>query len=279
MKAPPVVHRWRCPVCHKPEKLVLACVGESPGRQSVAIPTCACDRSRMRVPPEWRTTEPHAELVDAVRHVALGEPILLEGSHGPCDTLEALFEAWGDLTQPRAFRRNGTGEAAAAPEAPAPSSDADPSTDAAAEESTAPRSRGPVFEAACQYIERGYPIVLLHGVQGEACTCVKGTQCQSAGKHPVGNAWQKRAVRTVEDLQKRWDARHGKPTNIGVLLTDEDRALLIDVDVKANKRGDQTLKQWGQTLGIDFEQYLTQVTPTDGGHYAFRIPEDVDLTV
>jgi hypothetical protein len=157
-----------------------------------------------------------------------------------------------------------------------PSSTGKPVPPAAGTASTASPSRGPVFDAARQYIERGYPVVLLHGVQDGACTCLRGAQCQSAGKHPVANAWQEHAARTVEVLQECWDNRFGTRTNIGVLVADEDRVLLIDVDVKGDKQGDQTLKDWGHELGIDFEQYLTQVTPSGGRHYAFRIPEEVD---
>ncbi len=137
-----------------------------------------------------------------------------------------------------------------------------------------PADRGPMFEAACQYVERGYSVILLHGVKGDACTCPRGRRCASSGKHPVGTAWQKNPIRGVEELRKRWDARRGEPTNIGILLTEDQ--LLVDVDVKNDKKGLESLAEWERELGVDFTDYLAQVTPSDGQHYLFLIPPGID---
>ena len=142
-----------------------------------------------------------------------------------------------------------------------------------------PGDRGPVFEAASDYIERGYAVVLLHGVEKNTCTCPKknGKPCQSPGKHPVGTAWQKNPIRGIEELRKRWDARNGKPTNIGILLSDASRLLLIDVDVKKGKKGLDSLAEWERKLGVNLTDHLAQVTPSGGQHYLFRVPGAVDL--
>lgn len=129
-----------------------------------------------------------------------------------------------------------------------------------------------ISAAARQYVERGYPIVLLHGVTSDACTCARGSRCPSPGKHPVERDWANRGIGSVEELLSRWQARNEKPTNIGVLLDESWRPLLIDVDVKDGKGGDETLREWQEYLGIDLDEFLVQRTPSGGAHYLFRVP-------
>ena len=283
MKAPPVVHRWRCPVCHKPEKLVLACVGESPGRQSVAIPTCACDRSQVRVTPEWRTTEPHAALVEAVRRVVLGEPILLEGSQEPCDTLEALFEAWGDLTQPRAFQRNGKGEAAAAPEPAAPSSGVDPITDTAAEESTDNVSRRSVFDAEQE-----------DGQNEEASPTIEGSGSTPAeyartldqwglhvlplcpkGKKPLGREWQKRPrEENLRLFEANPSAGLGFIPGLTVNLITGSSVTLMHVDVD----GSDAWRWFQEQVPAEVRNATVAWRSARGGYgFLFRLPPNSPL--
>jgi hypothetical protein len=138
-------------------------------------------------------------------------------------------------------------------------------------------SQDPTREAALQYVDHEFDVVLLHGVEGSACTCPRGAQCRSPGKHPLDKNWLNRAVRTREELRTRWTTRDGKPTNLGILLTTGSRLLLIDVDVKDGKKGPASLAEWERVLGIDFSNYLTQLTPSGGRHYLFRVPEGIDV--
>ena len=152
-------------------------------------------------------------------------------------------------------------------------------TDSRRPHSGTPGDRGPIFKAASDYIERGYAVVPLHGVEKNTCTCPKknGKPCQSPGKHPVERAWQRKPIRGIEELRQRWDARNGKPTNIGILLSDTSRLLLIDVDVKKGKKGLDSLAEWERKLGVNLTGHLAQVTPSGGQHYLFRVQGAVDL--
>ena len=128
------------------------------------------------------------------------------------------------------------------------------------------------FQAAQTYVGLGYPIVLLYGVRGEACACREGVACRNAGKHPIGSAWKEKAIRTKEELARRWKMRRGAPTNIGLLLTEGMRLLLIDEDNKNGKNGAAVIADWERKLGIRFDDFLVQHTPTGGKHYLMRIP-------
>lgn len=129
------------------------------------------------------------------------------------------------------------------------------------------------YKAAVQYISRGYGVVLLHGVHDGICTCATGVACAAAGKHPVEKAWQRTPITSKQRLAAKWERRHDLPTNVGILLREEDRLLLLDIDTKKGKNGDQTLTTWSAELDIDFDKYLLQTTPSGGSHYLFRIPE------
>ena len=271
------IRRSTCPICHTTNAVVSAAFMSSRGSRTISIVVCSCDPSvvNARLHPKLRTADPHPSLVTAARRVASGEALNLEGSDTPCSTLEALFETWGDLTTARNLRQSGA-ETAEAPQAASPSDAEGHDEEPESAEAVPSDLRGPVFEAARQYVERGYSVVLLHGVAGDSCACFKAAECPCPGKHPVGADWQKRAVRTVEELEKRWDARRGLPTNIGILVSHEQRVLDVDVDVKKGKRGLESLAAWEKRLEISLDPYLTQVTPSGGRHYVFRVPADVD---
>ncbi len=281
----PIVHRHPCPVCRKRDALVLVRVGGARNLQTATLLACGCDPSRVRVPGDWRKVEPHAGLIVASQRVAAGKPVHLHGSECPANTLEELVAAWGDLTQPRSLRRNGTS-------ATAQGANGLSSTVGGAEIETAregarqtdslqvdpavfspdDRNERERYEAAQGYIVRGYPVVLLHGADGDECTCPRGADCRAHGKHPIGKAWQGRAIRSKEVLARRWSARSGRPTNIGILLEESERLLLVDVDTKQGKGGDETIRKWEAALGLSLDPYLLQNTPSDGWHYVLRIP-------
>ena len=57
------------------------------------------------------------------------------------------------------------------------------------------------------------------------CTCKKGSSCDSPGKHPKGDDWQKRATRapTIAQLV-------GRSGQFGVVPRRGERGLILDVD-------------------------------------------------
>lgn len=130
-----------------------------------------------------------------------------------------------------------------------------------------------IHKAAIEYVARGYAIVPLHGVSRGRCTCRRGAKCKSPGKHPIRGRWQVRTLRSQTQLASYFRSRGGRPTNIGVLVSVEQRLLLVDVDRKKGKRGDETIKEWERKLGIDLCSQMVQQTPSGGWHCLFRVPK------
>jgi hypothetical protein len=130
-----------------------------------------------------------------------------------------------------------------------------------------------IHRAALEYLRRGYALIPLHGVQEGACTCRKGTACRSPGKHPIRKDWTKRAIRSPIELARLFRTRDGRPTNLGIFLDPKLRLLLLDIDAKSGKDGPRTIQTWAGDLGVDFDKYRIQDTPSGGWHVLFRLPE------
>lgn len=133
------------------------------------------------------------------------------------------------------------------------------------------------YRAALEYLERGYQLVLVYGTEEGVCSCFKGQSCGHAGKHPIGRGWTGKPIRSKSELATAWRDRGGRPTNIGSLLFDKLRLLLIDEDNKKGKKGSETIKEWESTLGFPLSPYQVQATPTNGKHYLFRVPAEYPM--
>lgn len=120
-------------------------------------------------------------------------------------------------------------------------------------------------EYATQY---GWLIVPLHGVQDGTCSCHRGSDCPSPGKHPREGTWQASAdVATIHRWWAQWPH-----ANIGVQTGPESRIAVLDVDVY--KGGDTDLARLEATYG---PLPPTPLVLTGGGglHYYFRIETDI----
>ena len=272
----PTVHHYPCPKCGGDDMAIR--IRLPAASQDAVLSLCGCYAQGVRIGEAQEILKPHETVVTAARRIAAGKAVRFEGHSDPCATLQDLFTVCSDVTQPLGLC------AITEPE---------PVEAKTAEESTGededlllfdtagfrPEDENELskFNAALEYIRCGYPIVLLHGVEGNTCTCGHGVHCPNPGKHPVGKRWAERAISSKEKLAKRWHNRRGQPTNIGILLHEDWRSLLIDVDKKKGKDGAKALGEWGEALGIRFDDYLMQNTPSGGEHYLFRVPEVFDI--
>jgi len=123
------------------------------------------------------------------------------------------------------------------------------------------------------YIDRGWPVLPLHGIKDGACTCKKRKNCdRSAGKHPIGklvpngvlNATLDKAV--VSEWYRiapyaNWGIRTGCALPGG--------GYLIALDTDPRNGGDETL---GAIQGIKGKLPETpiQITGSRGTHHLFR---------
>lgn len=72
-------------------------------------------------------------------------------------------------------------------------------------------------QRAHYYVSLNWPIVPVHNLtQAGTCSCSKGANCSTPGKHPVGKDWQYHALTTPEQVDAYF---HQRPdANVGLLL-------------------------------------------------------------
>lgn len=82
--------------------------------------------------------------------------------------------------------------------------------------------------AALAYAERGWHVVILHGItQDGACTCHLGPACESAGKHPRTRNGLKDATASPDDIAYYLDQYPN--SNIGIVCGPSELAV-VDLD-------------------------------------------------
>ena len=89
-------------------------------------------------------------------------------------------------------------------------------------------SESDLCAAALDYAGRGWPVLPLHTVLSGACSCSKGKDCKSIGKHPRTQKGLKEAS-ADKDLVQRWWAKWPN-ANVGILTGPESNLAVLDVD-------------------------------------------------
>lgn len=119
----------------------------------------------------------------------------------------------------------------------------------------------------------GFRVIPLHTTNGDACSCKKGDECTSAGKHPRTRSWQRDATRDPEVAARHW--RRWPDANIGVAMGGGERYIALDLD--------------GPTAYATLDRLEAEHTPlpdtltvrsgrVDGGeHRIFRVPDELDI--
>lgn len=121
-----------------------------------------------------------------------------------------------------------------------------------------------VATAAIDYAERGWKIVQLWGVEAPSiCTCWKGKDCGTPGKHPVSENWQHTATGDAETIAGWFEA--GKPVNVGLLLGPKSGVIDVELD------GPEAKQAWND---LDLGEIWTPTyTSGRGPHRLFRWDE------
>lgn len=125
-----------------------------------------------------------------------------------------------------------------------------------------------MLEHALSYAERGWPVLPLHAVVDDACTCHQRRACKSKGKHP----WTTHGLRDATadpEVIRGWFQQRPR-ANLGVLTGRASGILAVDVDAKSG--GLETLADLTQQHG-DLPETAIQDTGGGGQHYLFRYPE------
>lgn len=84
-----------------------------------------------------------------------------------------------------------------------------------------------IAAAAVEYACQGWHVVPLHSVTNGVCSCPKGSDCPSPGKHPRLGAWQDHATADT-DVVERWFYSEFPDSNLGVILG--PRSGIIDIE-------------------------------------------------
>ncbi|CAB4169011.1 DNA primase/polymerase, bifunctional, N-terminal [uncultured Caudovirales phage] len=115
--------------------------------------------------------------------------------------------------------------------------------------------------------DRGWKLVRLYGVREPAvCTCWRGKDCGTPGKHPAGGAeWQLRATSDEDEIASWFDTK--TPVNVGILLGPLSGVIDIELD------GEDSVKAWSD-LGLG-EVYTPTYVAGRGPHRLFRWDESL----
>jgi hypothetical protein len=120
---------------------------------------------------------------------------------------------------------------------------------------------------ALSYAAKGWVLVPLYGVvEPEVCTCWKGKDCGTPGKHPSGgNAWHLSASKDEERILSWFEG--SKPVNLGILLGPKSGVIDVELD------GPDAIAAWN-SLGLG-EIYTPTYKAGRGPHRLFRWSEDL----
>lgn len=127
-------------------------------------------------------------------------------------------------------------------------------------------------DAAHDYRNRGWRVIQLHSVgpDGKTCSCRRGGNCSSAGKHPRRDEWQNTEPYSAADIETLWSER--PKANLGIATGEPSGLWVLDIDPKHGGLG-------GMKALIDEHGALpatfTVQTGSGGYHYYFALPDFV----
>lgn len=127
----------------------------------------------------------------------------------------------------------------------------------------------PLKDAAHRYRTYGWRVIQLHSVgpDGRTCSCNRGANCTSAGKHPVDNKWQDTPPLSAPDIEALWEKR--PKANVGIATGAPSQFWVLDIDPKSG--GMETMAALVAEHGQLPASYVVQ-TGSGGYHYYFKMP-------
>ncbi len=130
-----------------------------------------------------------------------------------------------------------------------------------------PQDAPAVLVEALAAIERGWPVLPVHGIRGGACTCSKGAKCKDTGKHPRTKNGLKDARAEEGTIREWW--REWSEANLGIRTGETSR--LVVLDVAPRHGGDATLVRLTDDHS-PLPYTIRQVTGSGGKHVFFQHP-------
>jgi hypothetical protein len=131
--------------------------------------------------------------------------------------------------------------------------------------------------AALGWAKQGIPVIPLYGVADGICDCREGSECRSAGKHPLSRLVPrgvKNASTDPEKIRNWWGA--APLANVGIVMGGPLRFLALDVDPRSG--GDASLYDLVEVRGDKWLKTLTVKTGGLGSHLIFTMPAGVKVS-
>jgi hypothetical protein len=171
---------------------------------------------------------------------------------------DSVTDSGGD---PREISLGGTPEAA--------------SVQTFAEEAGAEESESDALPFALDMAEQGLAVFPVYGCADGVCHCRKGSECRSAGKHPIPTLTPRGVKNATTDKAtiRRWFAKEPH-ANLAWAMGGNLRLIGVDVDPRSG--GDASLCDLVEAHGDDWLETFTVRTGSLGTHFIFRLPEGVE---
>src|SRR3990167_3656182 len=105
--------------------------------------------------------------------------------------------------------------------------------------------------------------------------------CQKNSKLPAVKEWPAVATRDVRKIRNWWTNGFAE-CNFGIYTgkfgdpKNEEGLLVVDVDVKSDKKGNETLLEL-ELQGFELPKTFTQDTPSGGTHHVYRVPKSAKV--
>ncbi|HEX8354173.1 MAG TPA: bifunctional DNA primase/polymerase [Pyrinomonadaceae bacterium] len=144
-----------------------------------------------------------------------------------------------------------------------------------AEEAGAEESESEALPFALDMAEQGLAVFPVYGCTDGVCHCRKGSECRSAGKHPIPALTPRGVKNATTDTAKirRWFAKEPH-ANLAWAMGGSLRLIGVDVDPRSG--GDASLCDLVEAHGDAWLETFTVRTGSLGTHFIFRLPEGVE---
>lgn len=126
------------------------------------------------------------------------------------------------------------------------------------------------------WADKGFSVVPVHYVKDDgSCSCSRGSECESPGKHPAPSRWKKyQEERADVDQLEMWFEGRFKDHNIGVVTgAISGNVYAVDIDIAEGKQGQDTLDDLCMAHD-DLPPTFEQRTGSGGKHIFLRAPKD-----
>ena len=124
-----------------------------------------------------------------------------------------------------------------------------------------------VLKAGVAYAKMGWRVIPLHTIKNGKCTCSKGQECDSSGKHPRIVNWPNEATTDIGKITNWFTT--WRDSNIGIATGSGSGFIVLDIDPRHG--GDENLNDLQAEYG-QLPDTIEALTGGGGRHLLFKHP-------